>query len=91
MVIEQGGEGGAPGAGADVPLQLVVQAAPMQGPILEKPLSEGLHPWKGPTLEHDHEELQPMRRTHLGGVNGGLSPMEGIHAGAGEACEESSP
>lgn len=32
----------------------------------------------GTYAEAFHQELQPMRRTHLGGVDGGLCPVEGI-------------
>jgi len=34
-------------------------------------------PWEGPTLGQVREELQPMGRTHIGEVCGGLCPMRG--------------
>jgi len=44
--------------------------------MLEQPVPEGLHPVGG---------------THAVTVQGGMSPVEGPHAGAGAECEESSP
>jgi len=44
--------------------------------------------WEGPVERTCagavFEELQPMGRTHVGEVHGGLSPVKGPHTGAGK-------
>ncbi|KAK4810846.1 hypothetical protein QYF61_008818 [Mycteria americana] len=134
-VSEEGGGGGAPGARAGIPLQLVVKTMvrqdvplqpmevhggadmhlkpvedptpeqldapeggcdpvespcwsrfsdrtcdPMGDPRWSSPFLKDRTPWKG-HMERTHtgavrEELQPMGRTHVGEVHGGLSPAK---------------
>jgi len=49
----------------------------LQGPTLEQPVPEGLHPVGRTHAGEVHEELQPVGRTHAGEVSGELSPMRG--------------
>jgi len=48
-----------------------------EGPTLEQPGPEGLHPMEGTHTGAVCEELQPMGRTHVGEVCGELSPVRG--------------
>jgi len=50
---------------------------PHGGPMLERPVPEGLYPVEGTHAEAVHEELQPMGRTHIGEVCGELSSVRG--------------
>ena len=51
---------------------------------LEQSVPEGLQLVEGTHAGAVHEELQPMGRTYVGEVLGGLSPVGGIHGGAGD-------
>ena len=48
-----------------------------KGPMLEQSVPEGLQPGEGTLAGAVCEELQPMGRTHVGEVHGGLSPVGG--------------
>lgn len=45
--------------------------------MLEKPVLEGLHPVERDPLQQFVESCKPMGWTHVGEVNGELSPMGG--------------
>jgi len=47
------------------------------GPTLEQSVPEALHPMEGTCARAVGEELQPMGRTHIVEVCGGLSPVGG--------------
>ena len=86
----EGAGGGAPGAGAEIPLQPVVvhggeaiHLQPMDDPTPEQVgARRRLCPRGGPTLEQPVPEgLQPVEGTHAGAVRGELQPMGRTHAG----------